>query len=429
VVDNLLIPILFLVVLVLDLVTAAARAALRASSYARLLSLRDEYGERANRATTLFHNQAPVQSGLNLTLVFARFLLVGLACWWMFDRFPGLTWQTAFLGLTGAALVLALLESGSSYLASRQAERSLLRLGRFFQVIAFLTTPLLAIPRALSKNTGQHDELAGTVTEDELMTMVDAGEEDGVIEQGERRMIYSVIGLANTLAREIMVPRIDMLALEANTPLSEAIDILLSSGHSRVPVYAETADHTLGLLYAKDLLRVWREGSQIDSLHSLLRSAYYIPEAKKVDELLAEMLSKRIHMAMVVDEYGGIAGLVTLEDIVEEILGEIRDEYDQAEELPYQVVKNGDTIFQGRIDLDDFNEVMGSHLPKEDADTLGGYIYNQLGRAPVLGETIHAGNLSLSVEQVSARRIHKVRARWAGEKEQDQKESEQHDNG
>jgi putative hemolysin len=433
VVSSLLIPVSLLVVLALalalDLATAAARAAVRVSSYARLLSLRDEYGERANRVIPLFHSNARLLSSLNLVLALTRFLLAGLACWLLFYQFPSLPWQAAFAGLTGAALVLALFESAASALASRQPELSVIRLGWLIRSLKFVTTPLVALLQTFSPKAGQQAEAAGMVTEDELMTMVDAGEQDGAIEQDERRMIYSVIELGNTLAREIMVPRIDMLALDAQTPLSEAVDILLTSGHSRVPVYADTVDHTLGLLYAKDLLRVWREGSQIGSLHSLLRTAYYVPEAKKVDELLAEMQSQRIHMAMVVDEYGGIAGLVTLEDIVEEILGEIRDEYDQAEELPYQVVKNGDTIFLGRIDLDDFNEVMGSHLPKEDADTLGGYIYGQLGRVPVLGETVRCGNLSLSVEQVSARRIHKVRARWAAEKEQGQTEVEHNVDG
>jgi CBS domain containing-hemolysin-like protein len=225
-------------------------------------------------------------------------------------------------------------------------------------------------------------------------------------------MIYSIFQLSQTLAREIMVPRIDMLALEAQTPLVEAVDALLQSGHSRVPVYEETVDKTLGLLYVKDLLRAWREGNQPGSLHELLRPAYFVPEAKKVDELLAEMQSQRIHMAVVVDEYGGVAGLVTLEDIVEEILGEIRDEYDQGEEAPYQVLKNGETLFLGRVDLDDFNEIMGSELPKDEADTLGGYIYSQVGRVPSVGEVVQKDNLVLTVEQVSARRIRKVRARW-----------------
>jgi CBS domain containing-hemolysin-like protein len=209
-----------------------------------------------------------------------------------------------------------------------------------------------------------------------------------------------------------MVPRIDMLALEADVPIEQAVQALLESGHSRVPVYDDTVDNTLGLLYSKDLLRIWQEGDKIASLRALLRPAYFIPEAKKVDELLAEMQSRRIHMAIVVDEYGGVAGLVTLEDIVEEIVGEIQDEFDQAEELPYQELGDGEYMFLGRVDVDSFNEVMGSDLPKDEADTLGGYIYSRLGRVPHVGDQVKTDDLLLTVEQVSARRIRKIRAGW-----------------
>jgi putative hemolysin len=219
-----------------------------------------------------------------------------------------------------------------------------------------------------------------------------------------------------------MIPRIDILALDVQTRLPIAVDTLLSSGFSRVPIYEETVDNVVGVLYTKDLLKVWREGSEISSLKSLLRPAYFVPEAKKVDELLAEMQSRRVHMAVVVDEYGGVAGVVTLEDIVEEIVGEIQDEYDQAEELPYQQGAEGEYIFQGRVDLDDFNEVMGSLLPSDEADTIGGFIYNRVGRVPNAGESIQIDNLLLNVEQVTGRRIRKVRAYWLPVEVEEKKE-------
>jgi Mg2+/Co2+ transporter CorC len=194
-----------------------------------------------------------------------------------------------------------------------------------------------------------------------------------------------------------------------------------------VPIYEETVDNTLGLLYAKDLLRAWREDNQLSSLRDLLRPAYFVPEGKKVDELLAEMQSQRIHMAIVVDEYGGVAGLVTLEDIVEEIFGEILDEYDQGEEAPYQKLADGGYLFLGRIGLDDFNEIMGSNLTSEDADTLGGYIYGRLGHVPNIGETVQEGSLLLVVEQVAARRIRKVSARWIAKETQEEEDQERVD--
>jgi CBS domain containing-hemolysin-like protein len=251
-----------------------------------------------------------------------------------------------------------------------------------------------------------------SVTEDDLRTLVDAGPpEEGQLEQDERKMIHSIFELGSTLVREIMVPRIDMAALDVNTSLPDAVDEFMNSGHSRLPVYEETVDNVLGLLYAKDLLLVWQQKSKLESLRPLLREAYFVPEAKKVDELLAELQRQRVHMAIVVDEYGGIAGLVTLEDIVEEIVGEIQDEYDEAEELPYEEISEGEFIFQGRIGLDDFNEVANSHLPKDEADTLAGFIYSRMGRVPSSGETLQVDNLQMTIEQVSGRRIRKVRVR------------------
>jgi CBS domain containing-hemolysin-like protein len=271
--------------------------------------------------------------------------------------------------------------------------------------------PQFSFPWSLSQEAKSVTAVPGPLTEDELKTLVDAGQQEGIFERGERRMIYSIFQLGNTLAREIMIPRIDMQALEVNTPLPAAIDALLTSGHSRVPIYEESIDNILGLLYAKDILSAWYEGDKLQSLHKLLRPPYFVPEAKKVDELLNEMQIQRVHMAIVVDEYGGIAGLVTLEDIVEEIVGEIQDEYDQAEEAPYTEQVDGSYLFLGRVDLDDFNEIVGSTLPKDEAETLGGYIYSQLGRVPGVGEQVRIGDLQLTVEQVSARRIRKVRWR------------------
>jgi CBS domain containing-hemolysin-like protein len=291
------------------------------------------------------------------------------------------------------------------------AEEWAIRFSGFARLVMWVCTPFVALPLAMLRGSQPPSEEAGNEFEEELKSLADAGQEEGLLEQGEYNMIYSAFELGDTLVREIMVPRIDVLALEVNTPLPEAVDALLASGHSRVPVYDEAIDNILGLLYAKDLLRLWRQDSGLNSLRELLRPAYFVPEAKKADELLAEMQSQRVHMAIVVDEYGGVAGMVTMEDIVEEILGEIQDEFDQGEESPYQELGGGEYIFQGRVDLDDFNEVLNSSLPKDEADTLSGYIYNHFGRVPSNGESLQIGDLLLTVEQVSGRRIRKVRAR------------------
>jgi len=283
-----------------------------------------------------------------------------------------------------------------------------MRLSSYTRIIYLAMSPMLALPFLLTNSAEPNQE--GTMTETELISLVEAGQEEGVLEQEEQKMIVSIFRLGDTLVREIMVPRIDVLALEVHTPLDEALDAIKQAGHSRVPVFKDSVDNILGLLYAKDLLGIWREGRHEVSLSDHLRQAYFVPEAKKADELLTELQAKRIHMAIVVDEYGGVAGLVTLEDIVEEIVGEIRDEYDQAEELLYQAINEHEYLFQGRIDLDDFNDIMGTALPNSEADTLSGLIYSRIGRVPTAGDNVQVNDLQLTVEQVSGQRIRKVRA-------------------
>jgi len=246
------------------------------------------------------------------------------------------------------------------------------------------------------------------ITEEEIMTMVDAGQEVGLIEEDEKEMIYSVFALGDTVAREVMVPRIDIVALDVETSLEDALDVVIRAGHSRIPTYEETIDNIVGVLYAKDLLQLWRDKREQVALRDILRVPYFVPESKSVDELLEEMQQRKVHLVIVVDEYGGTAGVVTIEDIVEEIVGEIQDEYD-AEEPIFEQAGAGEFIFNARVDLDDVNHLMGAALPTEMDDTLGGFIYSQLGKVPAPGETVRFDGLVIEVLTVTGRRIRKVR--------------------
>jgi CBS domain containing-hemolysin-like protein len=414
----------------LDLAAVASRGAYLQSSHARLLALKERLDREVSESIVLLQALARLRASLGLLLVWTRLALSALLILAGLPALAGWAGLTHLLIIVGAGFTLFVLEWLVERGVGREPEAWALRLLPFVRIVMGALTLPLALPLALTREAEYVDENSGAVTTDELKTLVDAGQQDGVLEQGERRMIHSIFDLGDTLAREIMVPRIDMLAFDVSMPVGQAVEELLRSGHSRVPVYEETVDHTLGLLYAKDLLRVWSEGSRVESLRALLRPAYFIPEAKRVDALLAEMQSRRIHMAIVVDEYGGVAGLVTLEDIIEEILGEIQDEYDQSEEAPFQRLTDGGVSFLGRIDLDDFNEIMGSTLSKEEADTLGGYIYNHLGRIPGVDEQVQVGSLVLVVEQVIARRIRKVRAYWASPADEaGQEKVDQHADG
>jgi CBS domain containing-hemolysin-like protein len=250
---------------------------------------------------------------------------------------------------------------------------------------------------------------ASLVTEEEIMMMVDAGSEGGAIEDEEKEMIYSIFQFGDTLAREVMVPRIDMVALEINTPVREALNTIVEAGHSRIPVYEDSIDHIRGLLYAKDLLNAWRDGAMERPIREMLRPAYFVPESKKAGDLLTELQQRKVHLAIVVDEYGGTAGLVTLEDLIEEIVGEIRDEYDINEEEVYQKVDENVYIFDAGIDLDDLNRLLDIHLPTDESDTLGGYIFSHLGKVPSVGEQFETEHFQIEVLSVNDRRIRKIK--------------------
>jgi putative hemolysin len=411
-VKNYLLVLGILVLFSLDIFTIAFRSALQNASLARLLALKEEMEIRVNRTVSLLHAPQEWQAAGNLVQLFARLLGAGLL---LAVFLPG-EWTVSSalveVGILLVAVVVAFwLEWVMEVVISRHPEAWAMRLAPYVRSLTVALSPLLVLPLAIGRRRGGGLEPVGMVTEEELKSMVDAGHEGGVLQGDERQMIYSIFELGDTLVREIMLPRIYINALEVSTPLPEAVDALVKYGHSRLPVYEETVDHIQGILYAKDLLKVWRQAEHASSLKSLLRPAIFVPEAKKVDELLEEMQAGHVHMAMVVDEYGGIAGLVTLEDIFEEIVGEIQDEYDQSEEAPYVQVGDGEYVFLGRVDLRDFNEVMGSQLPTEETETLGGFIYEQVGRVPASGESLQVGDISLTIEQVTGRRIRKVRAK------------------
>ncbi len=246
------------------------------------------------------------------------------------------------------------------------------------------------------------------VTEEELRLLVTVGEEEGVLEEDETEMIHSIFEFADTTVREVMVPRIDMVTLESDATVNEAVDIAMEGGFSRIPVFEDTIDNIVGVLYTKDMLKQLREGHENIPIRTLVRPAYYVPETKKLDDLLREIRQRRIHMVIVIDEYGSVAGLVTIEDLVEEIVGDIRDEYDREENL-YEKINQYEYMVDAKMSIDEFNELMETDLKNENYDTLGGFLYAQLDKIPVPGDTITFENLTFTVMDTRGRRITKVR--------------------
>jgi CBS domain containing-hemolysin-like protein len=398
-------------IIILDLLFAVTRAAMLNVRAASLDNIDDLDPRLENRVHTTLERPR-LRATLRLALGLTHFIIAALAAWIAVNALGMSATVGALIGILAACMVVLLaLEFLLERFPLREPEKWAVVLSGFAAFLDFLFTPVTALMVWLQGSANLGDRSIHNMTEDELKTWVETEQPEGGLEKGERRMIQSIFEFGDTLCREIMVPRIDVLALEVTTTLHQATNALVKSGHSRVPVFEGSIDNIIGLLYAKDLLKVSKAQEAALDLRKLLRKAYFVPESKKVDQLLAEMQARGVHMAIVVDEYGGMAGLVTLEDIVEEIVGEIRDEYDDAEDQPIQQMSPDEFLFKGQIDLDDVSELLGIELTAEYSDSLGGYIYGELGRVPIAGDTLQVGNWSFIVEDVRGHRIGKIRAR------------------
>jgi putative hemolysin len=242
------------------------------------------------------------------------------------------------------------------------------------------------------------------VTEEEIRTMADVAADEAVIEREERRLIHSIFEFGDTVVREVMQPRPDMIAIEADATVEAAIEQAIEGGYSRVPVFEGTTDDIVGLVFLKDLVRRARAGEGGEPVRVAVRPAAFVPEQKRVAELLREMQQEQFHMAVVVDEYGGTAGLVTLEDLLEEIVGEITDEYD-VEEPGVEHLEGGVLRVPGRTHIDVVSQELGIELPDAEWDTVGGLVFNLLGKVPAEGETVRFQGLEFRAERVQGRRI------------------------
>jgi CBS domain containing-hemolysin-like protein len=246
------------------------------------------------------------------------------------------------------------------------------------------------------------------ITEAEIKALAEVASEEETIEEEEKELIHSIFEFGDTVVREVMTPEPDIVAVEASSTLDEVLDLLLKHGYSRIPVYKDNLEEIVGIVYAKDVLRRIHSGRNgKKTVKDLARKAYFVPESKRVAELLKEMQQEQVHVAIVVDEYGAVAGLVTLEDLLEEIVGEIADEYDR-EEPQVEPAGDGKFLVNARLAVDELNELLEVDLPQEEWDTVGGLIMGLLGRLPAQGEEVELAGLKLTAERVKGRRIAKV---------------------
>ena len=406
--------IIIAVSLVLAALAASAETSLTSISRVRLRTLVEQKVPQAIVVERLHRDPNAYLSTIlifnTVAIIMASSAATLLAIRLYQDRVP--EWLVSLvLSLT----VLVLCEITPKTISLQRAERVALRMARLVSGATWVMRPvvfvLTAITRLILRMLGGKAQVRGPfVTEEELKMLVSVGEEEGVLEEEEREMIHGIFEMGDMRVREVMVPRTDLVAIEVNEPVEKAVDLVTKHGHTRIPVYEGNLDHIVGVLYAKDLLRAVLRGEQ-KSLREIARKPYFTPESNLVQDVLRDLRKNRVHMAIVVDEYGGTAGAVTIEDILEEIVGPIQDEYDIGEEDEIQFITPNEVVLDGRVSVDDVNELLKLNIAADDYDTIGGYVLNQLGAAPKVGATLKLGNAELRVEAVQGTRIKKVRIR------------------
>src|SRR5579872_5336790 len=321
-------------------------------------------------------------------------------------------WLALLVSLLLSILLLLLAEVTPKTLAIRYAERvALAAAGPVDRMATFLSPILWAVTIVSRALTGGRAAKAPYLSEQELIALLHVSEEQGVIEEEERDMIHGIIEIGDKSVREVMVPRTDMVAVERSSSLQDIVRVFKQHRHTRLPVFKSDLDHIVGLIHAKDLLLFYTlAGAPEFNVERILRPIQFTPETKKVDELLHEMRIKKVHMMVGVDEYGGTAGLVSLEDLLEEIVGEIRDEYDQAEEEPLKLVSPTEAVVDARYPMEELNSRLGLGINESDEyDSVGGYVVASLGTIPQPGAQFQGGRAKWKVEQARGNRVEQVR--------------------
>jgi CBS domain containing-hemolysin-like protein len=390
---------------------AAAETGLTRMSRARAMHLHEEQRRGSTQLLALVEQPARFLNLVLLLVLVVQFFATALFTSVM-DRVVG-----GGLGVVTAATVMTIVtficaEVAPKTYAVQHTDRAALFVAPFVYLLTRLpglgplTRLLIAIGNVVTPGKGLKS--GPFVSEDEIKAMVDEAERDDVIEEEEREMIHSVFEFGDTILREVMVPRPDMVAVPLQTSLQEVLELILRSGFSRIPVYDGTIDEVVGLAYAKDVLRRLHDGQADKPLADILRQAPFMPESMRAAECLREMRRNKSHMVIVIDEYGGTSGLVTLEDLLEEIVGEITDEYDR-EEPNVEPLPDGDYRVNARLGIDEVNELLDVELPSTEWDSIGGLLFNLVGGVPREGQEVEFQGLRLRAERVQGRRIGRVR--------------------
>jgi CBS domain containing-hemolysin-like protein len=388
---------------------SAADAALTSFSRARAEELLGEGRPGARRLVTMLTDPAPYLNTALMLRLLCEISAIVIVTRQVSMAFDGAAWRSA-LTTIGVMLVVSFVAIGVAprTLGRQHSERvalwSAAPLSRVTSVLGPLPRLMILLGNALTPGKGFREGPFSTETE--LRELVDIAEASALIEAGERRMIHSVFELGDTTVREVMVPRNDVVFVERHKNLRQTLSLFLRSGFSRLPVIDDNLDHVVGFAYLKDIVRRDFEAPEVEftqRIESVMRPGYWVPESKPIDTLLSEMQARRQHIAIVVDEYGGTAGLVTIEDLLEEIVGEITDEYDE-DEIETETLEDGSVRVSSRYPIDDLDELFGFDVDEEDVDSVGGLMAKHLGLVPIPGSQVVAHGLRFTAEETAGRR-------------------------
>lgn len=388
-------------------ILGASEVAITRTNRVRAYRFLEEKRRGAASLVKIADNPAPY---LNVVLLLTLLATIGgttIATSFAVRRFGGAGEVIATVAMTLLLFVLA--EVTPKTFAIQQTDRVALLLSPLIAGLGRLVGPvaqgLVRIANVIMPGKGLPQ--GPFITEHEIRALAEVASDEDEIEEEEKELIHSIFEFGDTIVREVMIPRPDIVAVESDKTLRDAQALVLEHGYSRIPVYAEDLDEVIGLIYAKDALKALYQGTRDMPLSDIVRPAHFVPEQKKVADLLREMQREKFHIAMVTDEYGSVSGLVTLEDLLEELVGEISDEYDREEP---EVVEVAEGVYRvdGKVAIDEVNELLDVELPDEEWDTVGGLMLGLLGSIPTEGEEVAFGDLTFGAEQVRGRRILKV---------------------
>ncbi len=409
-------PVVVVVAVVVLVVSAGflamAETALTHLPRAKALALVEEGRRGASSLEQLLEHRERYLNPVLLLVLFchlATATVVGIEAESRFG--PGGIALAAFLELL---VVFVVSEAAPKTYALQHTERAALMVAPLVLLVGriaplrLLTRLLVGLSNVLLPGTGRRAGPAAVSSEGELLALADEAVEAEVLEVEERALIRSIIDFGDTIAREVMVPRPDMVAIPADATVAQATELAISHGYSRIPAYDAGIDDVIGVVFVKDLMRATRERQSSSTVATVLRPAYFVPETKKVSELMREMQARSFHLAIVIDEYGGTVGLVTLEDLIEELVGEIVDEFD-VEDPVVEPLADGAVRVNARMPLDELNELLDLDLPEGSWDTVGGLVFDHLGHVPTEGEELIVAGRILRAEKVQGRRIGRVR--------------------